>query len=103
MVLFPFNEVLPEPYKWGYMYIDLWYVRRYKQISCFVKWKNSRTWVDGRLYKGHWVNAQPHGIGVLTYPDGHEVQGSWDHGHCTNCDVQHAAMHKKEYRPNPIN
>ena len=55
-------------------------------------------WVDGRLYKGHWVNAQPHGIGVLTYPDGHEVQGSWDHGHCTNCDVQHAAMHKKEYR-----
>ena len=44
------------------------------------------------------MNAQPHGIGTLTYPDGHEVDGKWDHGHCIDCSAQHAAMHKKEYR-----
>ena len=55
-------------------------------------------WVDGRRYKGHWANAQPHGIGTLTYPDGHSVGPTkWKHGHCVDCEVLHAALHKKEY------
>ena len=51
--------------------------------------KGTVEWTDGRIWTGTWKNGEPHGHGTLVYPDGDKVEGSFDHGHCRECEEKH--------------
>ncbi len=37
-------------------------------------------WNDRKVYEGNFFNGNLHGDGVITYPNGQQARGLWEHG-----------------------
>ena len=42
--------------------------------------KGEYKWVDGRSYRGEYVNDKKHGYGEYTWADGRRYIGQWENG-----------------------
>lgn len=61
---------------------------KHKFVSYNGRWKEGRmhgplgvyTFADGGKYRGEWVDSQPHGSGIASYPNGVTYTGAFVHG-----------------------